>query len=110
MDGRARERHELADLARRYEWDAVLAFLAGQADLVNVTRPDGRSWYAPLYQAAHGGAPAEVAERLIRLGAWRLLPTATAERPIDIARRRGHAHLLGPLEPRPVIDVPGGEL
>lgn len=109
-DGPERQRHQLADLAKRYEWDAVLAFLAEHRDLVNVTRPDGESWYAALHQAAHGGAPAQVAERLIELGAWRLLPTATRERPFEIARRRGHAHLLGPLEPRPVIDVPAEKL
>lgn len=111
-DAFARRRHELADLAKRYDWAAVLAFLAedGHEGLVNSTRPDGKSWFAPLHQVAHGGAPVEVAERLIALGAWRLLPTATGERPSEIARRRGHTHLVGPLTPRPVIDVPVDEL
>jgi hypothetical protein len=65
---------------------------------------------APLHQAAHGGAPPEVAEELILLGAWRTLQNVRGERPIDIAERRGHKHLLGVMEPRLKRHVPIGVL
>src|SRR5947207_4253139 len=63
------------------------------------------SWYAPLHQAAHGGAPPDVVNRLIAVDAWRALRTASGERPVDIARRRGHLHLLDLLEPPQRADV-----
>ncbi|GIG85494.1 ankyrin repeat domain-containing protein [Plantactinospora endophytica] len=103
-------RHELADRARAYDWPGVFDLLRQDPGMVNAIRPDGRSWYAPLHQAAHGGAPVEVVDRLVGLGAWRLLRTADRDRPLDIARRRGHRHLFEILEPRPVHDVPAGEL
>ncbi|WBB80304.1 ankyrin repeat domain-containing protein [Micromonospora sp. WMMD882] len=89
-DARAR----LADSARRYDWAEVFAAVDRDPELVNSTRPDGRSWYAPLHQAAHGGASTETAGRLIARGAWRRLRDAAGERPVDIATRRGHHHLL----------------
>ena len=79
-------------------------------NLVNTTRPGGGSRFAPLHQAAHGGAPPEVAEELILLGAWRTLQNVRGERPIDIAERRGHKHLLGVMEPRLKRYVPIGVL
>jgi hypothetical protein len=109
-DWAAKARHDLADRARRYDWPGVFAVLAEHPRFVNTARPDGRSWYAPLHQAAHGGAPAEVIDRLVEMGAWRSLRTAGSERAVDIARRREHVHLLALLEPRPVIDVPADEL
>jgi hypothetical protein len=45
------------------------------------TRPGGSSLYAPLHQAAHGGAPAEIVHRLIGAGAWRTLQNVRGERP-----------------------------
>ena len=66
---------------------------------VNATRPDGPSWYAPLHQAAWHGAAEEVAERLIGLGAWRTLRNDRGERPLDVAERRRHRHLLPILNP-----------
>ena len=45
------------------------------------------------------GVPAELVEELTRLGGWRTLQSANGERPLDIAERRGHSHLLGILEP-----------
>ena len=67
--------------------------------LVNTTRPGGSSLFAPLHQAAHGGASVEVAQRLIGMLAWRTLQNARGERPVDVAERRGHRHLLGVLAP-----------
>ncbi|GAA1636673.1 ankyrin repeat domain-containing protein [Actinoplanes couchii] len=77
----------------------MMDVLSGQPDLVNSARPDGQSRYAPLHQAAHGGATVGVVRELIMKGAWRGLREAKGERPIDIAKRRGHDHLLGTLEP-----------
>src|SRR5688572_28631433 len=83
-------RQRLADAAKAYDWPQVFALLTESEDLVNVTRPGGSSWYTPLHQAAHGGAPTEVVERLLVLGAWRTLRTANGERALEIARRQGH--------------------
>jgi len=92
-------RHAVADAARDYAWPLLLELLEQHRELINNTRLDGPSLYAPLHQAAHGGAPVEVAVRLIGLGAWRTLRTARGERPVDIAARKGHAHLLEVREP-----------
>jgi len=69
-------RHAVADAARDYAWPLLLELLEQHRELINNTRLDGPSLYAPLHQAAHGGAPVEVAARLIGLGAWRTLRTA----------------------------------
>ncbi len=67
---------------------------SGQAQDANQWRFGGTSWFTPLHQAAWLGAPVEVAERLIRLGAWRSLRTADGARVDDLARTCGHRHLL----------------
>jgi len=92
-------RQQLADSAKSYNWDAVLALLARQGDLINCTRLGGRSLYTVLHQAAHGGAPADIVEKLLALGAWRTLRNAERERPVDIAQRREQAQLVPLLEP-----------
>jgi len=102
----AERRQRLADAAKAYDWPAVLALLACYHDLINCTRPGGRSLYAVLHQAAHGGAPAGVVEQLLGLGAWRTLRTAQGERPLDIAERQGHAHLRELLKPVFQHDIP----
>lgn len=106
----AKARHALADAARDYEWDRVVALLEEHPDAVNSARPDGESGFAPLHQAAHGGAAVDVVERLIEMGAWRTLRNARGERPVDVARRKGHAHLLGILEPEYRQRVPAESL
>ncbi len=103
-------RHRLADGAKHYDWSGVLAVLREHPELVNTTRPGGASLFAPLHQAAHGGAPAEIVGEFIRLGGWRTLQNANGERPIDIAERRGHRHLLSILEPVLHRRVPVGVL
>jgi hypothetical protein len=95
--GRARD--DLAAAAKRYDWMTVFDLIRQQPHFVNSVRPDGTAWFAPLHQVAHGGASAEVANRLIAEGAWRSLRTSTGERPSDIARDRGHDHLLDALKP-----------
>ncbi len=106
----AEVRHELADAAKHYDWTRVTAILRKWPALVNATRPGGTSLFAPLHQAAHGGASPEVVEELIRLSAWRTLQNARGERPVDVAERRGHRHLVGILEPVLKRRVPMGVL
>lgn len=103
-------RHSLADAAKAYDWKKVVFVLQDRPELVNTTRPGGSSLYAPLHQAAHGGADRETVEKLIDLGAWRTLQNARGERPVDVATRCGHRHLLGILEPELKRHVPYGVL
>lgn len=103
-------RHELADAAKCYDWARAMVILREHPNLVNTTRPGGRSLFAPLHQAAHGGAPLAVVEELILLGAWRTLQNSQGERPIDIAERRGHKHLLSVMKPKLKRRVPIGVL
>ena len=103
-------RHGLSDAAKSFDWSRVFRILEEIPEWVNSPRPDGPSLYAPLHQAAYGGAPREVVERLVEGGAFRTLRTAKGERPVDIARRRGHRHLVGILEPRMVVQVSEGDL
>lgn len=97
--GELRVRHELADAAHGGDWTRVLRILDRHPDCVNASRPGGRARYAPLHQAAHVGAPALVANRLIAMGAWRTLRTRDCDRPVDIARRRGRLSLIPILTP-----------
>jgi hypothetical protein len=103
-------RQLLADAARGHDWPQVLGLLSEHPQLVNVTRPGGRSLYAPLHHAAYGGAPAEVIDGLLGLGAWRTLQNARGERPADVAERRGHPHLAPVLQPQLRRRVPQGIL
>ncbi len=105
-----RIRQRLADRTRSYDWPGALAILSEHPEYVNATRPGGQSLYAPLHQAAHGGAPARVIVDLLNLGAWRTLQNARGERPVDIARKRGHGHLIPSLEPVLERQVPLGIL
>jgi hypothetical protein len=95
----AEQRVELADRAKAYDWERVFAILDENREWVNSPRLDGGSLYSPLHQAAHGGAPTEVIERLLSWGAWRTLRTAKGERAVDIAKRQGHSQLVPMLEP-----------
>ncbi len=106
----AEVRNELAYEAKRYNWSRVIIVLREHPELINTTRPGGVSLFAPLHQAADGGAPPEVVKQLIQRGAWRTLQNVRGERPIDIAERRGHKHLLGILKPKLRRRVPIGVL
>ena len=103
-------RNAVADAARHYDWQLLLALLAQHDELVNSARPDGWSLFAPLHQAAHGGAPVEVVIRLVGMGAWRTLRNAHGERPVDVAARRGHTRLMRALEPDLLHVVPSKTL
>jgi hypothetical protein len=103
-------RQQLADAAKGYDWPRTLELLGENPQLVNTTRPGGRSLYAPLHQAASGGAPIEVVERLLALCAWRTLQNARGERPVDVAERKGRRHLVKTLQPQFQRQVPLGIL
>lgn len=100
----------LADAAKNYAWEEVFRIIDENEDLLNVARLGGGSLYAPLHQAAYGGASVLVAKRLIEMGAWRTLQNARGERPVDVADRQGHKHLLEVLTPVHKHQVPIGVL
>jgi hypothetical protein len=100
----------VASAAHDHEWPRLVELLTAHPELINSSRPDGWSLYAPLHQAAHGGATVECVVKLIAMGAWRTLRTARGERPVDIAVRRGHSHLRRALEPVLLHTVPAETL
>lgn len=106
----AKLRHALADAAKGYDWPEVTRLLTQHPELVNTTRPGGTSLYTPLHQVAHGGAPAEIAQQLVEMSAWRTLQNARGERAVDVAERQGHRHLLRVLTPVYQRSVPAGVL
>jgi hypothetical protein len=103
-------RNALADAAKSQQWSSVLTVLRERPDWVNASRPGGSTLFAPLHQAAYGGAPVDVVEALVQLGAFRTLQNARGERPVDVAVRRGHHHLVQALAPIFVRQVPTGIL
>lgn len=102
--------HALADAARDYQWPKVLELLATPMMSVNASRVGGKSGFAPLHQAAHGGAPVEVVQALLEAGAFRTLKTTDGDRPVDLARKQGHTHLLELLEPQILLQVAAEKL
>ena len=92
-------RHALADAAKQYNWKKTLEILDERPDLINVTRPDGRSLYTPLHQSAHGNAPIGVVQKMLTVGAWRTLRNADDEKAVDIARKKKYQQLVQLLEP-----------
>ena len=106
----AQARHALADAAKNGNWPHLFELLSEHGEWINATRPGGSAWYAPLHQAAWHGAPVAVVERLVMLGAWRTHQNARGERPVDVAARRGHRHLVGTLAPERKRSVPLGVL
>lgn len=103
-------RHGIADAAKSYDWFTLVELLSNARHLINSTRPGGQTLFAPLHQAAHGGASEKIVNRLIEFGAWRTLHNAFGERPVDIAEAKGHAHLIGLLQPIWKRNVPMGVL
>lgn len=103
-------RIELADAAKTGDWAKVMMALEKDPEMTNVSRPGGRSLFAPLHQAAYAGAPEKVVLQLIFLGAWRTLQNARGERAIDVAQRKEHKHLFRVLEPVLKHRVPPGVL
>jgi hypothetical protein len=109
-DWAANSRNALADAAKAYNWPRVFELISEHKEFINSCRPDGKSLFAPLHQAAHTGAPVDIIHRLIEMGAWRTLQNARGERPVDVAERKGHHHLRGVLEPMLKHRVPLGVL
>jgi hypothetical protein len=103
-------RNAIADAAKSYNWPTVFKLISEDKDFVNSSRLGGTSLYAPLHQAAHAGASAEIVQRFIELGAWRTLLNSRGERAVDVAERMGHRHLLKLLEPVLKHHVPIGVL
>jgi hypothetical protein len=94
-----RIRHLVVDSAKNGDWRGLLSILADNPNLVNITGPDGEVLYAPIHHAAYSGVPGEVVRELLRLGSFRTLQDAKGDWPVDIARDRSHAHLVGLLDP-----------
>lgn len=93
--------HQYINAAKSGNWPKVFQFLGehGSERFINSWRPGGQAWYTALHHAAYTGAPVEVVEHLVSLGAWRSLRDAKGKQPADIARQRNHIHLLPALEP-----------
>ena len=91
--------HQLADAAKAYNWQKVFEILGNQPNLINSTRPGGKSRYTPLHQAAHGNALPKVIQKLMRMGASLTIRNAEDERAADIAERKEHRHLIQLLSP-----------
>ncbi|MDH6122078.1 hypothetical protein [Kitasatospora sp. GAS204B] len=100
------KRDRFADAVDQGDWPTVLEALAKDGSLANARRLGGASDWTALHQTAWHPAPPEVVEELVRAGAWRTLRSADGERPLDIATRLGHDHLLPLLRPVPVHPVP----
>ena len=98
-------RDEVADRAGEGRWPELLEYLSQYPVLANSWRLGEATWFTSLHHAAYLGAPRQVIERLLELGAWRTLRTAAGERAVDIASQRGHDHLrplLTPVHVEPV--------
>jgi len=70
------------------------------------------SGYTALHQAAWHGAPVEIVQGLIELGASRGIRTTDGkrQRPLDIANEKNHEHLYDILTPRGLPEVSDEEL
>jgi hypothetical protein len=99
-----------ADAAKSFDWIKVMSLLKTDPGLINLCRPDSKSLFAPLHQAAYCGASEMVVSDLIDAGAWRTLQNSRGERAVDVAERKGHTHLLPLLEPVLIHRVPMGVL
>lgn len=103
----ARGSHELADAAAVGDWEAVLELLeptkGKPGSLINTWRPGGVSMVTPLHQAAIKGAPVDVVEKLIEVGAWRSLCDSRGWLPVDLALLHGRSELVALLAP-PAVD------
>jgi hypothetical protein len=104
--------------ARDGNWDEVLktipvrdhGYIEKCWPMANAFCPFHGMHYSFLHFAAYLGAPTEVVERLLEMGAWRSLQNAIGERALDVAAKRNHGHLLGILQPEYKRHVPIGIL
>ncbi|MFG2132689.1 ankyrin repeat domain-containing protein [Streptomyces sp. NPDC048751] len=100
------ERDRWADMARDADWNGLFQMLGKNPGWVNLPRPGNRSGFTALHQAAWHGADFSVVSRLVAHGAWRTQCTRDGRRAVDVARERGHTHLLELLEPVAVRELP----
>jgi hypothetical protein len=89
--------HRLADAAKAARWAEVFEVLELQWVSVNQWRVGGSSWFNALHQAAWHGASESVVSGLLERGALRSLVSRDGQTPYDVARGRGHLHLLDQL-------------
>lgn len=73
---------------------------------VNAFCPWHEAHHSFLHLAAEQGASAEIVERMIGMGAWRSMQNGKGHRPVDVARKAGHDHLVEILKPRFRCEVP----
>jgi hypothetical protein len=92
--------HRLADAAKAARWAEVFEVLELQWVSATQWRLGGSSWYTPLHQAAWHGASESVVSGLLERGALRTQPARDGQTAYDIARGRGHVHLLELLVPQ----------
>lgn len=85
-------RDALADAAKVADWEGVFRLLDTHTHELspNSWRPNGKTWYTPLHQAAWHNAPVSVIDELIQRGGWSSLRTAYGETAYDIAMKNGH--------------------
>ncbi len=108
-------RHRLFSSAEAGDWPELFELLAQRDErnagyTINAVRPNDSTWYTFLHYAALANAPGEVAEKLLSKGHFRSIRCAAGERPVDLAKRLGHAHLLPLLEPTRKHDIPEEKL
>jgi len=89
---------KLMNAAQSGNWTNVISILKEVPELTN-TRPQDKSYCTVLHYAA-SGAPLEVVQQLIALGAERTLKNADGDRPVDIAAKAGQNYLLEALQPQ----------
>jgi hypothetical protein len=93
-------RDSLTDAAAQGDWRRALSQVRNDYTVgVNTWKIGGESMFTPLHHAAYLGAPRETVQELLSLGGVRSLPTAHGETPYQLAKRRGHDHLLDMLDP-----------
>ncbi|RZQ60753.1 ankyrin repeat domain-containing protein [Amycolatopsis suaedae] len=93
------QRNALSQAAFSGDWEGVFTHLRRDEGGPNATRLGGRSGYTVLHQAAYHGAPVAVVERLVRAGGFRAIRDNNGDRPIDLASRFRHDHLIDALKP-----------
>ena len=82
------------------EWNSVFELASSDANLVNCVRPGSDSYYTILHGAARIGAPTEVINKFIDLGAFKTMKTKSGETPFDLARKFGHDEIVNLLIPK----------
>ncbi|MCC6802028.1 MAG: ankyrin repeat domain-containing protein [Anaerolineae bacterium] len=110
-DWAADVRLAIAHAAQDRQWDTLLELvLSSGKGWVNAVHLNEPAFDTPLHEAARGGAPESVVQRILDLMAFRTMRNTQGQRPIDIARATGHTHLYSLLEPRLRSDMSFADL